>query len=76
MKQILNNIKKNLIIKNLLSDAPSRIFIASSCYIIYCFSVDKSIDNTILIIFLLTFGVTIQSLSKEKYTQFLESEDS
>jgi len=76
LNQILNNIKKNLIIKNLLSDAPSRIFIVLSFYIIYCFSVDKSIDNTILIIFLLTFGVTIHSLSKEKYTQILESEDS
>ena len=74
MSQILKNIKKNLTIKNLLSDSPSRIFVVCSCFIIYRLIFDKPINNHILIIFFLTLGVTIHSLSKDKDVKILESE--
>ena len=75
MNQILINIKKNLTIKNLLSDSPSRIFLVSGCFIIYRLFFDKPINNTILIIFFLTLGVTIHGLSKDKDVKILESEN-
>ena len=75
MDQILNNIKKNLTIKNLFSDSPSRIFLVFSCLIIYRLIFDKPINNHILIIFFLTLGVTIHGLSKDKDVKNLESEN-
>ena len=75
MSQILNNIKKNLTIKDLLSDSPSRIFLVCSCFIIYRLIFDKPIKHHILIIFFLTLGVTIHGLSKDKDVKILESED-
>ena len=75
MSQIFNNIKKNLTIKNLLSDSPSRIFLVCSCFIIYRLIFDKPINNHILIIFFLTLGVTIHGLSKDKDVKNLESEN-
>ena len=75
MNQIFNNIKKNLTIKNLLSDSPSKIFLVCSCFIIYRLIFDKSINNHILIIFFLTLGVTIHGLSKDKDVKNLESEN-
>ena len=75
MNQILNNIKKNLTIKNLFSDSPSRIFLVYSCFIIYRLIFDKPINNPILIIFFLTLGVTIHDLSKDKDVKILESEN-
>ena len=75
MNQILNNIKKNLTIKNLLSDSPSRIFLVYSCFIIYRLIFGKPINNPILIIFFLTLGVTIYGLSKDKDVKNLESEN-
>ena len=74
MNQILTNIKKNLTIKNLLSDSPSRILLVSGCFIIYRLFFDKPINNTILIIFLLTLGITLYGLSKDKEVKILESE--
>ena len=74
MNQILNNIKKNLTIKNLFSDSPSRIFLVFSCLIIYRLIFDKPINNTILFIFLLTLGITLYGLSKDKDVKSLESE--
>ena len=74
MNQILNNIKKNLTIKNLLNDSPSRIFLVCSCFIIYRLIFDKPINNHILIILFLTLGVTIRGLSKNKDVKILESE--
>ena len=74
MNQILINIKQNLTIKNFLSDSPSRIFLVSGCFIIYRLFFDKPINNTILIIFLLTLGVTLHGLSKDKDVKSLESE--
>ena len=75
MYQVLENIKRNLTTKNLLSDTPSRLFIVSSCFIIYRFIVEKQIPNTFWFIFLLTFGVTLNGLSKTKYVKFLKLED-
>ena len=75
MNQILNNIKKNLTIKNLFSDSPSRIFLVCSCFIIYRLIFDKPIKHHILIIFFLTLGVTIHGLSKNKDVKNLESEN-
>ena len=75
MNQILNNIKKNLTIKNLFSDSPSRIFLVFSCLIIYRLIFDKPINNHILIIFFLTLGVTIHGLSKDTDVKNLESEN-
>ena len=74
MNQILNNIKKNLTIKNLFSDSPSRIFLVFSCLIIYRLIFDKPINTHILIIFFLTLGVTIHGLSKDRDVKNLESE--
>ena len=75
MNQILNNIKKNLTIKNLFSDSPSRIFLVFSCLIICRLIFNKPINNHILIIFFLTLGVTIHGLSKDKDVKNLESEN-
>ena len=75
MNQIFKNIKKNLTIKNLFSDSPSRIFLVCSCFIIYRLIFDKPINNHILIIFFLTLGVTIHGLSKDKDVKNLESEN-
>ena len=75
LNQILKNIRRNLTIKNLLSDTPSRLFIVSGCFIFYRFVVEQQIPNTFWFIFFLTFGVTIHGLSKGKYVKFLESED-
>ena len=75
MHQIFKNIKKNLTIKNLFSDSPSRIFLACSCFIIYRLIFDKPIKNHILIVFFLTLGVTILGLSKDKDVEILESEN-
>ena len=74
MNQILNNIKKNLTIKNLFSDSPSRIFLVCSCFIIYRLIFDKPINNTISFIFLLTLGITLYGLSKNKGVKSSESE--
>ena len=75
MNQIFKNIKKNLTIKNLFSDSPSRIFLVFSCLIIYRLIFDKPINNHILIIFFLTLGVTIHGLSKDTDVKNLESEN-
>ena len=73
MNQTLNNILEKLTIKIFLSHTLYLIFIVSSCFFTYCLSFNKSIDNNILIIFLLIFAVTIHGLSKNIYAQFLES---
>ena len=73
MNQTLNNILEKLTIKIFLSHTLYLIFIVSSCFFTYCLSFNKSIDNNILIIFLLIFTVKIHGLSKNIYAQFLES---
>ena len=53
---------------------PGSIVDRCSCFIIYRLIFDKPINNTILIIFFLTLGVTLHGLSKDKDVKILESE--
>ena len=72
INQILINIKQNFAINNLLSDYPFRIFLFSSCFIIYRLVFDKPINDTNRIIFFLTVGATIYGMSKDKDVKSLE----